>query len=591
MRLFRVSCLCLLLGASLFLLAQAFTSLTGTVTDPTGAVIPSAKIVITTTETGAERDTTSDTAGRYTFVQVLPGNYKLTAKASGFTDVVVTNIQLLVNSPGTVAVTFEKVGAVSQTIAVEATAVQVNTQDASLGNAIGNQMVMTFPSFARNVTALLGNQAGVTNFGASTETSADDRDGAVNGGKSDQANVTLDGVDVNDQNQRRAFTSVLRVTLDSVQEFRTTTSNGNPDSGRGSGADVVLMTKNGTNAFHGSMYEYHRNTVTAANSFFNNAASVARPALLINVFGASAGGPIRKNRTLFFLNYEGRRDASATPVARLVPTDTLRLGIVQYHNAAGQVVQLTPDTIKNTIDPLGIGVDQAVMKVMNVYPHGNDGSVSGSDNINITGYRFNAPQRSAQTTYISRFDHQLDSAGKHMLFLRGNLQNDHGAQGATYAPEFPGQQPNAVLLANNKGIATGWTALLRPNLVSTLRYGLTRQGGETTGILAHSYTYLRGFANAYGTSTGTARIVPVHNITEDLSWIHGAHEVKFGASIRFINNGSTSYGHSWNSALTNGSGLASIADIRPASLGVASGDATTYNYSMTALLGLVTQGN
>ena len=585
MRLFRVSCLCLLLGASLFLLAQAFTSLTGTVTDPTGAVIPSAKIVITNTETGAERDATSDTAGRYTFVQVVPGNYKLTAKASGFTDVIVGNIQLAVNSPATVPVTFEKVGAVSQTIAVEATAVQINTQDASLGNAIGNSLVMTFPSFARNVTTLLYNQPGVTNFGAN-----DDRDGAVNGGKSDQANVTLDGVDVNDQNGR-TLTSILRVTLDSLQEFRTTTSNGNPDSGRGSGADVALVTKGGSNSIHGSMYEYHRNTITAANSFLSNAAGVARPALLINVFGASVGGPIRKNRTFFFVNYEGRRDASATSVARTVPTDTLRQGIVQYHNSAGQILQLTPDVIKNTIDPLGIGVNQAVLKLMSVYPHGNDGSVSGSDNINITGFRFNAPQRSAQNTYIARFDHQLDGAGKHMLFLRGNLQNDHGAQGSTYAPQFPGQQPNAVLLANNKGIAAGWTALLGPSLVSTLRYGLTRQGGETTGILGHSYTYLRGFTTAYGVSTGTARIIPVHNITEDLSWIHGAHDVKFGASIRLINNGSNSFGHSWNSAVTNGSGLASIADIKPASLGVSSGDATTYNYSMTALLGLVTQGN
>ena len=98
MRLFRVSSLCLLLGASLYLLGQAFTSLTGTVTDPTGAVIPSAKIVISNTETGAEREAISDTAGRYTFVQVVPGNYKLTAQASGFTDVVVNNIQLLVNS-------------------------------------------------------------------------------------------------------------------------------------------------------------------------------------------------------------------------------------------------------------------------------------------------------------------------------------------------------------------------------------------------------------------------------------------------------------------------------------------------------------
>jgi hypothetical protein len=577
----------LLIGFPLYLMAQAFSSLNGTVADPSGAVIPNATISIKNIETGVERETKSDGAGRYSFSQVSPGTYRLTAKADGFVEISVRSIELLVNAPATVPVVFEKIGAVSQTVQVEASAVQVNTQDASLGNAIGNQLVISLPSFARNVTTLLGYQPGVTNFGASTETSTDDRDGSVNGGKSDQANVTLDGVDVNDQNQRRAFYSVLRVTLDSVREFRTTTTNGNPDTGRGSGADVALVTKNGTNAFNGSLYEYHRNTVTAANSFFNNAAGVKRGALLINVFGASIGGPIKRNRTFFFANYEGRRDASATGVTRTVPTDTLRQGIVQYHNAAGQIVQLTPDQIKTQIDPAGIGVNPAVLQLMQVYPHANDNSVSGADGLNIGGYRFNAPQRSSQNTYIARFDHQIDSVGKHLLFLRGNLQNDH--QPGT--PQFPGQQPNSVTLANNKGMAAGYTAMVRNNMVSTLRYGLTRQGGETTGILASSYTYLRGFSTPYGTSTGTARIVPVHNLSEDIGWTHGAHDVKFGALIRFVNNGSTSYGHSWNSALTNGSGLKSLADIKPASLGVASGDATTYNYSMTALLGLVTQGN
>jgi hypothetical protein len=588
MRTLRLFLLCLLPGV-LYLYSQAFSSLSGTVSDPSGAVIPGATVIITNTSTGVERSATTDNSGRYTFMQVLPGTYNLTAKAQGFTDVVIQKIELAVNSPATVPVLFEKVGAVTQTIAVEATAVQVNTQDASLGNAVGNQLVMTLPSFARNVTTLLSNQPGVTNFG-----SGDDRDGAVNGGKSDQANVTLDGADVNDQNGRSAFTSVLRVTLDSVQEFRTTTSNGNPDGGRGSGADVALVTKNGTNELHGSAYEYHRNTITAANSFFNNAAGVARPALLINVFGASVGGPIKKNRTFFFLNYEGRRDASATSVGRVVPTDTLRQGIVQYHNTSGQVVQLTPDMIRN-IDPLGIGVDPAVLQVLNLYPHGNDNSVvtsnGTSDGLNFTGYRFNAPLRAAQNTYIARFDHQIDSAGKHMLFLRGNLQNDHGVIASSAAPQFPGQQPNSVTLANNKGMAAGYTAMLKPNVVSTFRYGFTRAGGETTGILNQSFTYLRGLDRPYGTTTGLARIVPVHNITEDLGWTHGAHDIKFGTNIRLINNGSVSYGHSWNSALTNGSGLKSFADIKPASLGVAAGDATTYNYSMTALLGLVTQGN
>jgi hypothetical protein len=573
-------CFAVLLAA-LNAFGQGLTSLSGTVTDPTGAVIPGATLVLENVERGVKRESVSDAAGRYAFPQVQPDNYRITAKAPGFADVVINDVRLLVNSPATVNVQFEKVGAVAETISVSAEAIQVNTTDASLGNAIGTQAITQLPFYVRNVAALLAYQPGVTSFEA-----GDDRDGSVNGGKSDQANITLDGADVNDQVNRSAFTSVLRVTLDSVQEFRTTTASGNADAGRGSGAEVALVTKSGSNEFHGSAYEYHRNTITAANSFFSNRTNVPRAALLINVFGASLGGPIKKNRTFVFFNYEGRRDASASIVTRTVPTDTLRQGIVQFRNTAGAVVQVTPEQIKQDIDPLHIGANPASLKIFNLYPRGNDNSIG--DSLNTIGFRFNAPRPLHQNTYIARFDHQLDSAGKHSLFLRGNLQND----GSNGSPQFPGQQPNSVTLANNKGLAAGWTALLKPTLVSTFRYGLTRVGGETTGILSTPYSYFRGYDNIYGTTTGTARIVPVHNVTQDFGWTQGAHDIRFGGTLRFIKNGSTSYANSFPSAVTNASFLkGSGADLTPASLNVSKQDNVSYTYAMVALLGIITQGN
>ncbi|MDQ2777342.1 MAG: hypothetical protein M3Y57_20850 [Acidobacteriota bacterium] len=136
-------------------------------------------------------------------------------------------------------------------------AAQINTQDATLGNAVGTRPILELPFDARNVVGLLSIQPGVTFFGDPSQRD-DYRSGSVNGGKSDQGNVTLDGVDVNDQQFRSAFTSVLRTTLDSVQEFRTTTTNGQADVGRSSGAQVALITKSGTNSLHGSLYEYTR---------------------------------------------------------------------------------------------------------------------------------------------------------------------------------------------------------------------------------------------------------------------------------------------------------------------------------------------
>jgi hypothetical protein len=580
----------LVVAAGVFLSLPAFSqtsSLTGTVTDPTGAVVPSAKVSIVNIDTGAERTTESDGSGGYTLVQVSPGKYRLTAKAAGFADVIVNNIDLQVNQPSTVEIKFEKLGTTSTAVSIEATAVQVNTSDASIGNAIGTQAITELPFYARNVANLLQFQPGVTpSVNNSTSNPNTTIGGNVNGGKADQANVTLDGVDVNDQNGRAAFTTVLRMTLDSVEEFRTVTTNGGAESGRGAGADTQLVTKSGTNQIHGSLYEYRRGTETAANTFANNSAGVPVAPLLINIFGGTVGGPIKKNKAFLFFNYEGRRDASAVSVTRTVPTATLQQGIVEYKNSAGTVLQVTPDQAKSLVDPLGIGLDPASIKVFQQYPVGN--YAPGGDGLNTTGYLFNAPGKNIQNTYIARFDYRVDNDGKHSLFWRGNLQNDSASNGTANAPEFPGQVPNSVTLANNKGYAVGYTAVLTPSFINNFHYGETRLGNQTTGILGSPYTIFRGYSSIYGTSTGTTRIIPVHTFADDLSWNKGKHSIRFGGVYRYISNQSLSYSHSYNSGTTNPSVInGSGADLVPASLGVSSSTKTSYEYAMGAALGVV----
>jgi len=574
-----------------FLLAAGLlgqvTSLTGTVTDPSGAVIPNAAITIVNTQTGAQRSTTSDNQGRYTLDQLTPGSYKLTAKATGFTDVEISSIELLVNQPATVPISFAKVGTTSTVVSVEAAAALVNTSDASLGNAISTQAIVEMPMYARNVAGLLAFQPGVTSFGSFGAQNLDFRSGSVNGGKSDQANITLDGADVADQNTRQAFTSVLRVTLDSVEEFRTVTSNGDAATGRGSGADIQLVTKSGTNELHGSLYEFRRGTEMAANSFFSNRSNVPRAPLLINIFGGSAGGPIQKNKLFLFINYEGRRDASAVSVTRTVPTETLKQGIIQYHNTSGQLVQVGPSQIQQ-IDPAGIGINQAALKDLQSFPVGNNNAVG--DGLNTIGYTFNAPGHSVQNTYISKLDYRLGN--NHSLFIRGNLQNDSADNGSTNAPQFPGRPANSVSLANSKGLAAGWTGVLKPTLVSTFRYGFTRAGTQNTGVLTSNYEWFRGFDTPYGISTGVSRIVPVHTLSQDFSWNHGAHDIRFGAIVRLVSNSSLSYTHSFSSASSNPSWLkGSGSDLSPASLGLTKGDTQSFQYAMGALLGLEVQGN
>ncbi|MSV30729.1 MAG: carboxypeptidase regulatory-like domain-containing protein [Bryobacterales bacterium] len=197
---------------------QNLTSISGTVSDITGAAIPGATVRIENLGTQASRTVVSDSQGTYTIAQVAPGDYRLLGKASGFDDVVVNGIRLMVSSPATINVRFEKIGSVSAVVEVTAETMQINTADASIGNAFGTKSIIQLPFEGRNVVGLLSLQPGVSFLPPEQQgtLTVADRSGSVNGGRSDQANVTLDGVDVNEQQTREAFKSVLRVTLDSV---------------------------------------------------------------------------------------------------------------------------------------------------------------------------------------------------------------------------------------------------------------------------------------------------------------------------------------------------------------------------------------
>jgi carboxypeptidase family protein len=543
------------LGLAAMLSGQGLTSVAGTTKDPSGAVIPGAAVSLMNVDTGAERSVVSDSQGRYSFSQVQPGSYKLTAKAPGFSDVTL-EVRLLVNSPATVDLNFEKVGTVATSVSVTAEASQVNTTDASLGNAIGTQAITQLPFEARNVVSLLAIQPGVAYLGAQDQPQIsltgsghvvlnDPRSGAVDGGKSDQGNVTLDGVDVNDQQNRASFTSVLRVTLDSVQEFRTITTNAGAEYGHSSGAQATLVTKSGSNIVHGAAYEYLRNTDTSANSFFNNLDGVPRQELNRNVYGVDIGGPIKKDKLFFFLNYEGRKDASEQSELRVVPLDTMRQGIVQYVNNSGGIGTLTPAQIQQ-LDTGGIGENAATLALFqSAYPHSNDNTVG--DGINTGGYRFNAPAPLRYNTYIAKLDYQLNS--KNSIFWRGNLQNDNYA---IQGPQFPGQPPNSVYLNNSKGFATGLTSVISPSLVNTFRYGYTREGVQTTGVVQAPYVVLNSVDNPYGTTTGTSQIIPTHDIHDDFVWNKGAHTISFGTEFLIIHNHLDTDSNSYDIAIEDG---------------------------------------
>ncbi|MBL8176641.1 MAG: carboxypeptidase regulatory-like domain-containing protein [Bryobacterales bacterium] len=558
----------LLLSLPATLTAQQLSQVSGTVTDPSGAIVIGAKIRLESLSKGIlVRETITEETGRYLFAQILPDRYKITASAPGLQDITIAGAVVQVATPARYDIAFEKAAGLTESITVTVESSQVNAVDASLGNTFGTRPIMQLPSFARNVAGFLALQPGVGEFGN------------VNGGKSDQANVTLDGIDVNEQMERTAFTTVLRVTLDSVEEFRTTTTNAGAEQGRSSGAQVSLVTKSGTNSTNGSVYWYHRNTATAANSFFNNANGVDRPVLLINIPGASVGGPIRKNKLFYFFNWEQRNDRSAVNVERTVPSALLREGSVVYRNRAGQRITLSPERVR-TLDPRALGANRAVLDLFRSFPLPN--SDTPGDNLNFFGYRFTAPQELRFTTYISRFDYQLKE--NHNFFFRGQLQNDR----STGEPQFPGEPPNSIFLRNAKGVAVGYNAVLSPRLVSSFRYGFTRLSRESTGNQNASYISFRGLDDRYGFTNGLWRKMPVHQFTEDLTWTRGAHAIQFGGVGRFIVNQSRSYLRSYHFATTNASAMRGTGqDISPTD--VAPADRTAVSDAMAAILGLVSE--
>ncbi|MDZ7637699.1 MAG: carboxypeptidase-like regulatory domain-containing protein [Bryobacterales bacterium] len=584
-----VSLLLCLLASNL--LAQSNTSLRGTVTDMTGAVIPGATLTLTNTATQATRTTNASEDGTYVFAQVSPALYQLKASAAGFNDILINDLRLLVNQPVTQNVTFEKIGTVAETISVSADAVQLNTTDASLGNAVGTKPVIELPFNARNVVGLLSLQPGVLYIKEDEDMATNDsRSGNVNGARNDQSNITLDGVDVNDQMNRNPFSSVLRVTLDSVQEFRTVTLNAQADQGRSSGAQVSMVTKSGTNEVHGSAYWFHRNNATSANDFFLKTSQLTEgsenkpPKLIRNIGGASLGGPLVKNRWFLFGNWEHRRDASENIVLRFVPTNELKQGIVRYPDVSGNLVTVGPQQLASSLDPRG--VNPASLAVLQQYPDANTFAVG--DGINIAGYRFVSPISLRWNTYIAKTDLKIDAEGNHNLFVRGNLQNDN--EGGV--SQFPGQAPNLTSLRNSKGLAVGLTSVMSTNIINDFRYGLTRQGFEDAGIATTPLVTFRNIDSYVGTNRNFRALIPVHTIANTTTWTTGKHTVSFGFQLRGVRNDRLTNQNSFSSASANASWLVeSGAGLNQPFTDMDPTFRVSFRDAAAAVLGIVTQGN
>ena len=550
--------------------------ITGTVQDSTGAVIPGAAVSVLNIRTDARAQGTTDPSGAFIFTALPPGLYSLTVDAPGFRKAVVTNIELNVGATIAQAIRLE-VGATTESVQVEANAVAVQTTEAQVSNTVTMKEIDSLPQLARAPIALVYYQAGIA------VNAGDQSFSRVNGLRIGSNNSKLDGIDVNDSVVPRLGLAMTATNTDSVGEFRVVSS-GKAEYGRNAGGQIELITRSGTNEFHGNAFEYLRNTDLNANDFFNNMNGNSRPKFIQNMFGGSFGGRIIRDKLFVFGNYQGRRTAQDTIRNRTVYTPEAKTGIFRWKNSGG-----TESFNILQADPLGKGIDPAMARIFSKVPSPNNNDVG--DGLNTAGFRFNNPSGSMEDQYTIKGDYQVSSVNR--AFLRWSWQRNSSIDALNNADAtYPGM-PQGEQGGHRWGFAVGDDWTISPTMVNEFRIGYQRANSDflrpnrlqglsvVTNLMSPDLDY-PNFAQG--------RWSPVIDITENLTLLHNKHVFKMGANIR------RTLQHGYNDAgiyptvyTDTGNGNTVASSIGPAigSAGLTSANRTVFEQLYNDVLGRV----
>jgi hypothetical protein len=580
------------LPADAFAQTAATAKISGVVTDAQGAVVQGATVKLINKATKQERTDATNDEGRYVFAAIEPGLYEVTATAQGFRTTVVSDLKAEISKAATLDITLQPGGVGEQVTVTAAGEVQLQREDSSIGNVIEEDRITRLPTQQRQVTELLRLQPLTT------------PNGETAGSRFDQNTFTLDGIDVTDNvGFRGGFATVVPTPTESVEEFRATVANPNASFGRSAGAQVVLVTKRGTNAFHGSAYLYHQNDNLNANSWTNNRLGLARPPLVDNRFGFSAGGPVWPEKLFFFTNYEGRRLPGTLQVNRVVPTESFRNGTLRFRDTAGNILNINP----RTFDPRGIGASPAILAYLRALPAPNNFTGFG-DGLNTAGFTANLPANLNTDYGVLRLDYQISQnwAFEAKGALYRELQENLGQTDLI-------QKKGADQIAQRpKNLTFGLIGTIRHNLVNEIRIGHafdnfvlerdspTGRGGFNVAVNLAPSTFDAAPALALldehvDVDTQRAREQSLGGgstqFIDNATWSKGSHTFQFGGTLRHINTfhyrddkviGSVASPVANIGAAT---GVAVPASQRPANLNPA--DITRYNQFYKALLGIV----
>lgn len=557
-------------------------TVTGTVTDQKGAAVPGAAVELVDTATSESRAQTTSDTGYYTFASVSPGIYKVLVKKSGFRTESIGPLDVQVGKSLTVDARLE-IGTLAETVEVVAGAqAELQTQDAAVGNVIDRKMLDNIPSLARDATALLLLQPlanpGFNSPGSPGATGeGDNTGGQIAGARSDQNTFLLDGGDATDstagsgQYSGTNFTATPRAVvptpIESLEEFRVVTTNSNASFSRSAGGEVQMVTRRGSNAFHGAVYEYLQNNVLNANTWDRNSSSIKNPALRDNRYGGRIGGPIWKDKTFFFAHYEGRRFVSSTDITRRVPSCDMRLGILhfggnEYNLNPGAVTDCAGVSVPSSgLDPRGLGLNPTIKAVWALEPAGNKGSCGtavASDGINTLCFDAPVGIPLNEDFGVIRLDHNISSKWQATASYRYGKTTFSAPVQVDIGGALPGDQLGVPKSTAQRPLAPRYLVAslngqITPHLTSQSTFDYLRhwwQWATLTPTLIPGPT--GGYAQASGLNASLSILgegigtgmQPInvdtqnarsrlwdgkdYNFSENLSWLKGKHLIQFG---------------------------------------------------------------
>lgn len=492
----------------------------GTVLDQAGAAVPGATVTLTNEATKLSFNTDTSDSGTYAFDSIQVGLYTVTVEKQGFKKFQSADNRVNINQPATIDVTLE-VGSISDVVTVQAVAELVQTSSSgNFGNTVEEKTLETLP-----IVGVRGrNPLNFINFQPGVVTGANTGGGIHVHGSRDRAfNFTLDGIDINESSAGGSNFTPLRPNPDSLTEFQVVTSNFTAELGRSSGAQVTLVTRSGTNDFHGNLFEFYQTPRFIANDYINNINGTPRGQFVQHIFGGTLGGPVYfprfgeggktlyngRNKTFFFFNLQLLRTSQSIGRTRTVLTQTARQGIFRYvaggrnnpANVSGASVDAAGNALLPTCggsvttnciasysvvanDPTGFGLDPTVQQVIGLTPLPNSFS-AGGDGLNFAGFTFLAPQTEKQYDVAFKIDHTFNE--RNSMFVRyaqgeqntlgdsGNGNTNGGIIGGSGGPQaFPNSPRNIDTLRNPKNLAVNYRWTPSATVTNELVVGFNR---------------------------------------------------------------------------------------------------------------------